>query len=54
MIAVSTFDAVGGLILGTVGAFGLVVNDLFELGAIGTYFDVRRDRRSSDVSKRRP
>lgn len=29
MLAVSTFDAVGGLILGTIGAFGLVVNDLF-------------------------
>ena len=39
MIAVSTFDAVGGLILGTVGAFGLVVNDLFEQWRNG------RDRR---------
>ena len=46
MLAVSTFDAVGGLILGAIGALGLVVNDLFELGAIGTYFDIRRDRRS--------
>ena len=39
MLAVSTFDAVGGLILGASGAFGLVVNDLFEQWRNG------RDRR---------
>ena len=39
MLAVSTFDAVGGLILGAIGAFGLVVNDLFEQWRNG------RDRR---------
>lgn len=39
MFAVSTFDAVGGLIIGTIGAFGLVVNDLFEQWRNG------RDRR---------
>lgn len=39
MLAVSTFDAVGGLIIGTIGAFGLVINDLFEQWRNG------RDRR---------
>ena len=39
MFAVSTFDAVDGLIIGTIGAFGLVVNDLFEQWRNG------RDRR---------
>lgn len=39
MLAVSTFDAVGGLILGTIGGIGLVVNDLFEQWRNG------RDRR---------
>lgn len=39
MLAVSTFDAVGGLILGTIGVLGLVVNDLFEQWRNG------RDRR---------
>lgn len=40
MFAVSTFDAVGGLIIGTIGGIGLVVNDLFEQWRNG-----RRDRR---------
>jgi len=40
MLAVSTFDAVGGLILGTIGGIGLVVNDLFE-----QWHNGRRDRR---------
>ena len=39
MFAVSTFDAVGGLIIGTIGGIGLVVNDLFEQWRNG------RDRR---------
>lgn len=46
MFAVSTFDAVGGLILGTIGAFGLVVNDLFEQWRNG------RDRRRGAPMKR--
>jgi anaerobic C4-dicarboxylate transporter len=38
-MAVSTFDAVGGLIIGTIGGIGLVINDLFEQWRNG------RDRR---------
>ncbi len=40
--------------------FAVALHDLVTgavvtvIGAIGTYFDIRRDRRSSDVSKRRP
>ncbi len=39
MLAVSTFDAVGGLILGTIGAFWLIVDGLVEQWRNG------RDRR---------
>lgn len=38
-MAVSTFDAVGGLIIGTIGGIGLVINDPFEQWRNG------RDRR---------